>query len=122
MIKHEKGDWTEYRKLPDLMEIDFHRSGSWHQASYNESMYAIGDEVLEALKRAQEEGKKFLLITHGWSTSRNGKTTSRSVVRGLMRSKDATPFIIRSRSIQHESVFVAAIRPKPSSLSAKAIA
>ena len=114
MAKREHGGWTEYRKLPDLMEIDFHRSGGWHQGVYYEKEGKVSDEVLEALKRAQEEGKKFLLITHGWSTSRRGKTTSRSEVRGLMQSKDATPFIIRSQSIQHESVYVAAIRPKKS--------
>jgi hypothetical protein len=34
------------------------------------------------------------------------------VVRGLMRGPDATPLIIRSKCVQHYSVFLAAIRPK----------
>lgn len=112
MFKRESGDWKEYRSLPDLMEIDFHRSGGCHQGSYYEKMSAVSCEAFEALASAYEEGKKFILFKHGSSTSYNGKSTSRSVVRGLMRSKEATPFIIRSQCIQHDSVFVAAIRPK----------
>ncbi len=39
------------------------------------------------------------------------QTTARSVIRGLMRSKAATPYIVRNQCIQHHSCFVAAIRP-----------
>ncbi len=105
-------DWVEFRKLPDLMEVDFHWSEEGAQGHYRENMDAVRKVVLQSLVQAQEQGKQFVLFTHGQSTSHSGKTTSRSQVRGLMRSKEATPYIIRSQSIEHSSVFVAAIRPR----------
>src|ERR1035437_9916430 len=51
------------------------------------------------------------MFLHGWSTSRPGNTTSRSQVRKLMQSKESTPYIVRRDCIQHDTVFVAAIRP-----------
>jgi hypothetical protein len=42
--------------------------------------------------------------------SRPGKTTARSVVRGFMRSKEATPFVVKVDCIQHNTVFIAKIR------------
>ena len=115
-FKKEYGDWTEYRKLSCVTEIDFHfnQDGpSYHD--YYESMEAVRQTALDNLKRAYEGGKiNYVLFTHGWSTSRRGSTTSRSVIRAVMRSPDATPYIDRKRCIQHDSVFVAAIRkPKP---------
>jgi hypothetical protein len=80
---------------------------------YWERMDSVWDRALEALEKAQEQGVSYVLFTHGWSTSSPGKTTARSQVRKLMRSPTATPYILRSECIQHESVFVAAIRPKP---------
>lgn len=116
IFKKEAGDWTEYRKLDGLMEHDFHRSEdkqasleSWRP--YDERMEDVCDESIQAVKAAQQAGKKFVLFTHGTSTSRPGKTTSRSQVRKAMRSPEATPFVIRKDCIQHYSVFVAAIRP-----------
>ena len=53
-----------------------------------------------------------MIFRHGHSTSGPFKTTARSIVRSIMRDKESTPFIIKSRSIQHYSVFVAAVRPK----------
>lgn len=104
-------NWTEFRSLPALLEIDFHLVGQPGGGAYHENMAAVRSGALSALKAAQEKGFQFVLFTHGRSTSRRGKTTARSQVRGLMRSKDATPYIIRSKCIQHPSVFVAAIRP-----------
>jgi hypothetical protein len=51
------------------------------------------------------------MFIHGWHTSRVGRTTARSVVRGFMRSKGATSLIERKHCIQHQTVFVAKIRP-----------
>ena len=79
-----------------------------------DAMYDLQDFVLESLRKSFEDPViNFLLITHGWSTSRRGKITARSAVRSLMRSPVATPYIVRSQSIQHTSVFVAAIRHNP---------
>lgn len=105
-------NWTAFRSLPALMERDFHWAGEQGCGAYHENMAAVRASALSALREAWENGFQFVLFTHGRSTSRRGKTTARSQVRGLMRSKDATPYIIRSKCIQHPSVFVAAIRPK----------
>jgi hypothetical protein len=79
---------------------------------YSDVMAEISHEVLAKLKKAYENGVKWVLFIHGSSTSGPGKTTARSMVRGVMRYKDATPYICRSKCIQHETVFLAAIRPK----------
>jgi hypothetical protein len=111
-MKIEDGDWTRYRQMPGLVEVDFHNTGLNDGGSYWEHMEEVRDKALAALRDAQREGIHYILFTHGRSTSRPGSTTSRSVVRGLMRSKEATPFLVRRECIQHESVFLAAIRPK----------
>ena len=112
--KNESGDWTRYRTLPELVEVDFHWSEEGpRQESYYEAMEDVYDVALDSLKTAFENGRRYVLFRHGHSTSRPGQTTARSVVRGLMRSKEATPYIIRSQCIQHYAVFVAAIRPNP---------
>jgi hypothetical protein len=46
--------------------------------------------VEQNLTTAQNNGRPYLMFVHGWSTSRPGKTTARSVVRNFMRSKAAT--------------------------------
>ena len=113
-FKHESGDWKAYRKLPDFIEVDFHpQEGEIDQPPYWERMEQAYSRTIEALQRAQKTGKQYVLFTHGWSTSRIGKATSRSQVRKAMQNKEATPFIIRSECIQHDSVFVAAIKPLP---------
>jgi hypothetical protein len=109
------GDWKQYRG-PDVMEVDFHRAdpkpGAYRaRFSFRDAMAEVATETIEALESAQQNGFRAVLFTHGWSTSRRGRTSSRSVIRGLMRSKQATPYIIRSNCIQHNSVFLAAIRP-----------
>jgi hypothetical protein len=107
------GDWKEYRQLPELVEVDLHHSERGpRQIPYYEAMDEVWGRCHGAIRDAHEQGKKYVLFTHGWSTSRPGRTTARSQVRGLMRSKEATPYVDRKRCIQHESVFVAAIKPK----------
>ena len=117
MLRVQKGNWKEYRKLPDQLEVDFHRSGlggrdggGGYQYQYN--MEVVYAEAIESLKKAQAEGKQSVLFTYGSSTSRLGKTTARSQVRKAMGSPAATPYILRPKCIQHDSVFVAFIRPK----------
>jgi hypothetical protein len=113
MFRKEYMNWTEYRSLPNLREVDFHHSNeTLPTKSYYENMDDVYEISLNAIKNAQEEGLEFVLFTHGWSTSRRGKTTTRSQVRSLMRSKAATPYIVRKDCIQHQSVFVAAIKKK----------
>jgi hypothetical protein len=113
MFKREAGDWVRFRELPNLMERDLHWAGETPTGAYWEHMETVWRVALESLRAAQTQGKQFVLFTHGWSTSRGGVTTSRSQVRKLMASKEATPYILRSQCIQHNSVFVAAIRPLP---------
>lgn len=110
-FKHEGGDWARFKQLPNLATIDFHfGSGAASETSYRDRMDGVYNTALEALRNAQADAKDWVLLTHGRSTSRLGATTARSVIRGLMRSPEATPLIDRSQSIQHDSVFVARIR------------
>jgi hypothetical protein len=76
-------------------------------------MASIREEALKALKNAYTSGVTWVLFRHGSSTSMGWKRpTARSEVRGLMRSKDATPYIIRAQCIQHPSVFLARIKER----------
>lgn len=113
-FKYRCGDWVEYRKLPGLMECDFHHSGNDSLGNFYLNMDSVYKDALRLLKIAQEQGKQYILFTHGWSTSGRGRTSSRSQIRKLMRSKFATPYIERGACIQHPSVFVVAVRPKSS--------
>ncbi|MFA5780501.1 MAG: hypothetical protein WC947_10245 [Elusimicrobiota bacterium] len=116
MFKEGTGDWIKYRKLKDSTELDLHYSEFGRRdIPYWEAMAQVYTDILEFLKDAYQKGLRYVIFTHGSSTSRQGKTTARSQVRRLMRSRDATPYIIRNKCIQHESVFVAAVRPKPDS-------
>ena len=120
MFKKGYGDWKQYRRLPRAIEIDFHYSENSSDKSYglpisyDEKMDQVRCNALEALRTTYEQDRPYVIYRHGASTSRNGKATARSVVRELMRSSKATPYIIRRDCIQHETVFVAAIRPNPS--------
>lgn len=115
-FKQGQGDWKQYRNLPNLMELDFHRADQESDLPYWAKMDEVWDDVMTHLQTAQHQGAQWLLITHGHSTSWGWKkTTARSQVRNFMRSKEATPYIIRAECIQHESVFVAAIRPAKNS-------
>jgi len=111
IFKRGTGDWKQYRKLQPLIEVDFHyEDDEYREGSYSEAMAEIRHRAFEALKKAQHKGIRYVLFTHGRSTSRPGNATARSEIRGLMLSKEATPYIIRKECIQHEAVFVAIIR------------
>jgi len=110
IFKRGTGDWEQYRKLQPLIEVDFHLGHRAREVLYCEAMDKVRHQALEALKKAQQKGIRYVLFTHGWSTSRPGNATARSEIRRLMRSKEATPYIIRKECIQHEAVFVAIIR------------
>ena len=111
-LKPGYGDWTKYRALPGVYEVDFHFAREEFPTEYYwERMEGAAKRTLNALKQCFEDPEKnYILFTHGWSTSYPGSTTSRSQVRGVMRSKEATPFIVRKYCIQHDSVFLAALR------------
>lgn len=113
-MKREGGDWTRYRALPNLVEMDFHYSEYGpREGHYSDHMWGVYSDALAAVKQAYREGRSFVFFRHGSSTSHGWKQmTARSMVRRAMRSKDATPYILRNQSIQHNTVFVAAIRPQ----------
>lgn len=114
MFKKGYGDWTQYKQLPQPIGwVDFHYSDYGpREIEYWEAMDRVEAVSLNALKEAYDKQMMFVIFTHGHSTSGPFRMTSRSRVRGLMRSKTATPYIKRSECIQHESVFVAAIRQR----------
>ncbi len=114
------GDWTRYRSLPgEVDEVDFHDGlGDPSESSYDLRMSDVYARARDSLKSAHATGKDWVLFRHGSSTSRPGKITARSVIRGLMRSKESTPYLNKKESIQHRSVFVARIRPRTISANA----
>ena len=112
-VNVENGDWSRFQSLPDLMQVDFHWSGFETTKGLYGNMAEVYDTAVGALKEAYRTGRQYVLFTHGYSTSGRGKTSARSIIRALMESKEATPYIIRKKCIKHYSVFVAAIRPNP---------
>lgn len=107
-------NWTEYRALPECVEVDFHWSDTGpREIPYWEAMDQVRQFAFDTIRAAHASGFRYVLMTHGQSTSRPGNTTARSVIRGLIKSKDATPFVNRRACIQHESVFVVALKPNP---------
>ncbi len=111
MFIKEYRNWVEYRKLPGLKEVDFHHADDESAGSFHDNMKQVKQRTIEALKDGYADPAiQYILFTHGQSTSRIGATSSRSVIRGVMRGKEATPYIDRKNSIQHGSVFVAALK------------
>ena len=113
-MRREQGDWITYRErfgLSKADEIDLHFGRrDRNVASYDEAMADVEQLITHSLRKAQDNGRPYLMFIHGHSTSRPGQTTARSVVRGFMRSKEATPFVVKAYCIQHPTVFVAKIR------------
>jgi len=121
-MKQGRGDWRQYRDSLEgpVIEVDFHRSDCGpREIPYEQAMSEVESDTLDALKRAFEMGLAHVIFSHGHSTSGPGRTTARSVVRGLMRGACATPYIVRRDCIQHYSVFVASIRPNPDAIAPK---
>jgi hypothetical protein len=114
-IQRATGDWTELRKLPGVREVDLHfaQGGApiGPSSNFAGKMAAVRQHVLQQIVAAsQDEAVAFLLVVHGKSTSRPGRTSSRSVVRDLARDKAVTPYIDRAKCVQHESCFAFALR------------
>jgi len=109
-----RGNWTDYRQQFNLTpddEVDLHFGKRDSAAlSYQDAMSELKHSVVQSLQAAQKRGRPYIMFVHGWSTSRPGKTTARSVVRQFMRSPEATRYIERRGCIQHETVFVAKIK------------
>jgi hypothetical protein len=114
-MKREDGDWTRFRNLPNLMEIDFHPHSFVGEFNcFWDKMRYVEEKTESAIIEAYEKGYDYLLVTHGHSTSRPFMTTSRSIVRTVFRSKEITKYVFKKECIQHYSVFVFCIRKKGS--------
>jgi hypothetical protein len=115
MFQRRFGDWRQYRaqfELSQSDEVDLHFGRRDPSAMrYEEAMDNVRSLVEHKLCEAQRHGRPYLMFIHGSSTSRRGRRTARSVVRGFMRSPSATPLIERSGCIQHATVFLAKLRP-----------
>jgi hypothetical protein len=107
--------WERYRSQLGLSpsdEVDLHFGKRERSVmTYRQAMAGVTALVVASLKEARRNGRPYLMFIHGSSTSRRGKTTARSQVRGFMRSKEATPLIDRSGCIQHITVFIAKLKP-----------
>jgi hypothetical protein len=115
MFKRYTGCWADLRKqlTPAPLEVDYHHDLNEPDGlAFYERMAETYKGALEILKQAHKDGVTYVMFRHGSSTPRRGATTHRSQIRRLMRSKEATPYVIRKECIQHRSVFVAAIRSK----------
>ena len=111
-MRNETGDWTTYRNLDLCIEVDFHRGPREPGTHYENVMAEVSEEAELAVQRASAMGLRYVLFTHGSSTSVGWKgTTARSQIRQYIRSPAATPYVNRTESIQHPSVFVAALKP-----------
>ena len=114
MFQRRSGGWKKYRSefgLTEADEINLHfGKRDRTKMTYAEAMAGTLHLVIAKLKEAQRDGRTHVMIIHGASTSRRGKTTARSQVRNFMRSKHATPLIDRKQCIQHAVVFVARLR------------
>ena len=104
------GNWERYRR-PDCREVDLHFGKRDPLVkSYAQAMAEVTELVERSLREAQQDGCPYVMFRHGRSTSRRGKVTARSQVRGFMRSPKATPLIQREHCIQHEAIFLAKVR------------
>jgi hypothetical protein len=115
MTTHGQGDWKLYRQSLGLArsdEVDLHFGRRDRNAIYDNVMAEVECIVKNALVRAQQADRPYVMFVHDHSTSRPGRTTARSVVRRFMRSPEATPLILRSGCIQHHTVYIAKIRPR----------
>ena len=110
------GSWTQYRSMFDLAvsdEVDLHFGPRDRSVSYDQVMRDLISLIEDKVRDAQQRGRPYVMFIHGSSTSRRGRRTARSQVRGFMRSKAATPLIERKYCIQHNTVFIAKLRPMP---------
>jgi hypothetical protein len=101
MTTHGQGDWTLYRQSLGLApsdEVDLHFGRRDPDANYCDVMAEVERIVKNALVRAQQADRPYVMFVHGHSTSRPGQTTARSVVRRFMRSPEATPLVLKSDS------------------------
>lgn len=69
--------------------------------------------ILATLAKAQRDGLDFLIFAHGLPAQDPGRQSESSLIRAVMRSRDATPYIRSGECLRHPSAFVAAIRPAP---------
>jgi hypothetical protein len=105
-----RGNWKHYRR-PDCREVDLHFGKRDPLVkTFKQAMAEVTELVERSLREAQQDGCHYVMFRHGRSTSRRGKVTARSQVRGFMRSPKATPLIQRDQCIQHEAIFLAKIR------------
>jgi hypothetical protein len=105
-------NWESYRR-PDCLEVDLHFGKRDPLVkSFAQAMAEITELVERTLREAQQDGRPYIMFIHGRSTSRRGKVTARSQVRGFMRSPKATPLVQRDQCIQHETIFLAKVRPR----------
>lgn len=109
MVIKFDGDWTILKDMGNMQHVDFN---GLEGKNYYEKMTRVHAIVMQALKDAQAEGVDYVMFIHGYSSSEPIIGSARSIVRSIMSSREATPFINKKKSIQHSSVFIAAIKPK----------
>lgn len=118
MFRKVKGNVEKFQKLGPNRVINVTKTNIAtrnKKLSNQEKIDEARRQTFAALKNAYEDEVKYLIIKHGKSPSKRGLVTIGSRVRSLMRSHSTGPYILRTSCIEHESAFIAAIRPKSSS-------
>lgn len=103
-------DHYGFDQRPDILHVDFHRAGTSPGVSFEDKMRRTYREARAALRTARSRGYAYIAFTHGGRELPRGRRSTRSVVRGLIRSPEATPYVERSRCILTPAVTVAALR------------
>ena len=60
----EDSNWSEFRKLPNHREIDFHWATDGDSFEHWRAMAEVGRLTLRALQDAQRSGASYLLLLH----------------------------------------------------------
>ena len=64
------GDWTEFRKQPEIVEVDFHFSeAESREVPYWEAMEGVYEVALEALQDAYRNGRRYGPTPNSWTQS-----------------------------------------------------
>jgi hypothetical protein len=82
MRRVDKGDWTLFRNLPGLVEIDFHYGRREGDLLYEEAMATVYDEALRAIREAYDAGQRYVEPTKHARAVRDSRPTEWSLLAG----------------------------------------
>jgi hypothetical protein len=102
--------YLDLSRRSDVLHVDFHWAGSAPGVSHAKKVRDCYGESLSALQSAHERGLAWVVFMQGSSTSGRSKDSCRSVIRELLQSPAATPYVDRARCFSNSSITAVAIR------------